>query len=163
MKKALIGLSTLVVLNLSSVAFAWSLQGDSFCAQYNDPKATLTELIDKGIKDVDHDAQLTVAQMYEHGCGADKDLPEAYAWYKVCANVKPEAAKQATALFQSFDDHQKQSAGYDEMTLSMKLAHRETNQESKQYLEDTHSDSASQHPAAVIQQFNQSYQTVQDE
>lgn len=163
MKKTFIGLSTFVALGLSTASFGWSFQSDSFCNQYSDPKTTLAELTSKGIKEVDQKAQYTVAQMYEHGCGADKNLPQAYAWYQACSNTNPDAQKQKTVLYNAFNKDDKQRALGDALALTNQITPYAHDLESKKYLEDTHSDYASQHPAAVIQQFNQSYQAVQDE
>ncbi len=165
MKKVLatLSLTGLLVMSISTNALAWSWGGDSFCDQFSDSKATLAELTNKGITEVDYDAQFKVAQMYEHGCGTDKSLPHAYAWYDACSDVNPEAGKQKAAIYSTFAKDDRESALQDAMQLDMKMSSYAQNKEAKKRLEYTNGDYASQHPAAVVRQFNEAYQTVQDE
>lgn len=165
MKKVLktLSLTGLLVIGVSSQALAWSWGNDSFCDQFSDPKTTLADLINKGITQVDYDAQFKVAQMYEHGCGTDKSLPLAYAWYDACSDENPEAAKQKASIYSTFNKDDRQSALRDATQLEMKMSSYAENKEAKKHLEYTNGEYASQHPAAVIQQFNQDFQKVQDE
>ncbi|NNM60013.1 MAG: sel1 repeat family protein [Legionellales bacterium] len=165
MKKVLatFSLSGLLIVCMSNSALAWSWGGDSFCDQFKDPKATLAELTDKAIKEVDENAQFTVAQMYEHGCGTKKNLPQAYAWYDMCSDTNADANKKKDVLYSSFSKDDTQYAYEDVRDLLRQIEPYSRDKESKKYLVDTHSAYASQHPAAVIQQFNQDFQKVQDE
>lgn len=156
-------LCLLALVMISTTSFAWSFQSDSFCDQFKDAKASFSQLTQQGIVDVDYQAQYTVAQMYEHGCGTNKDLRQAYAWYYSCADFNKDAKAKADELFSSFSKDDKQQALADSMQLSTKMSSYSTNKTAKEHLEAVNSTDAASHPAAVIRNFNQEYNTLQSE
>jgi len=62
-------------------------------------------------RDGDHDAQFTLAQMYETGTGTGQDLIDAYAWAALAAEIgMPELEQYSEQLLARIDDPNKYKA-----------------------------------------------------